>query len=82
MCVSSAVFDSDDEFRELEIAECDCFHQWHNRSCISVSDYVFRQKKNGYARNGYIVNVIPVNKFLKDQWQGIKSVLWAIHTKD
>ena len=37
-------FESDDEVRELQMAECDRCHQWYHRSCISVPDYVFKQK--------------------------------------
>ena len=39
-------FESDDEVRELQMAECDLCHQWYHRSCISVPDYVFKQKTN------------------------------------
>ena len=38
-------FESDDEVRELQMAECDRCHQWYHRICISVPDYVFKQKK-------------------------------------
>ena len=37
-------FKEDDEFRELQMAECDRCHQWYHRSCTTVPDYVFKQK--------------------------------------
>ena len=32
-------FEDDDEVREFQMADCDCCHQWYNRSCVGVPDY-------------------------------------------
>ena len=34
-------FESDDEVRELQMAECrDCCHQWYHRSFVSIPEQV------------------------------------------